>query len=144
MHGALAFPLRPQVLDLHLLPRDRDFLHSCCGFVLLYGRAVPLIVDLQHELAASHLIAFLHVDRGHPTDFLGRELDLFLVHEAPRRKHRGANGTRLEILDLHLDRRAPAEARLQQRHRHDECDDTQDEQEFLGHRGAFRSTSTEC
>ena len=128
-----AVPLRAQVLDLQLLALDRDLLHAHGGLLLIHGGAQALIVDLQHELAARDLLPFVDVDGRHAADLLGRELDLFLVHELARRQHRRLDDARRELLDLDLDGTAAAHARLNQRHGHDEHDDADDEQQLLVH-----------
>ena len=128
-----AIPLRAQVLDLQLLALDRDLLHAHGGLLLVHGGAQALIVDLQHELAARDLLPFVDVDGRHAADLLGRELDLFLVHELARRQHRRLDAARRERLDLNFDGTAAAHARLNQRHGHDEHDDADDEQQLLVH-----------
>ena len=105
MQALHALPLRAQVLDLELLALDRDLLHAHGRLLLIHGGAKALIVDLQHELAARDLLPFVDVDGGDLADLLGRELDLFLVHELARRQHRRLDAARLELLDLRPRRR---------------------------------------
>ncbi len=112
---------------------DRDLLHAHGRLLLVHGGFEALIVDLQHELAARDLLPFVDVDGRDPADLLRRELDLFLVHELARRQHRRLDDARLELLDLDLDGRTAAHPRLNERHGHDEHDDTDDDQQLLVH-----------
>ena len=65
--------------------------------------AVALVVDLQDELPARDVVAFLDIDLHDLADFLGRELHFVLVDEPARCEHGRLDAARLELLDLNLD-----------------------------------------